>query len=97
MRTTPQGGNCLRFANPASAIRESRSRTGVSSDIGKLFDIGNGNQPRIMSSSFYVQNLSNIHGNRSQIGSRSASEEVFEHGTTEKSYLRGDKLFGNRF
>ena len=54
--------NCLRFASPASAIRQSRSRLGVSSDIGILFGIGNGNQSRIVSKSFvYVDNLSKIH------------------------------------
>ena len=60
--------NCLRFANPASAIRESRSRTGVSSYIGMLFDIANGNLSIIMSkASLYVHNCSKSIKNGAQI------------------------------
>ena len=74
----PNWTNCLRFASPASAIRESRSRMVVSSDIGMLFHIGNGNQFKIVSKSFlYDPNLSKIHWkstpNRPQMGSVEAT------------------------
>ena len=78
--------------------KQSRSRTEASSFIGMLFDIGNGNQSIIVSkSSLYVHNCPKSVENRiqidpkwapngRQIGPKSASAEVSEHGPREKKH-----------
>ena len=67
--------------------KQSRSRTEASSVIGMLFDIGNGNQSIIASKfSLYVHNCPKSVENRAQIGPKSASAEVSEHGPREKKH-----------
>ena len=78
--------------------KQSRSRTEASSFIGMLFDIGNGNQSIIVSnSSLYVHTCPKSIENRiqidpkwvpngRQIGPKSGSAEVSEHGPREKKH-----------